>query len=174
MQDNYNPDDSLTVNDLQKTPLPTGLNVLTILTIIGCVIALLFSVFGFVSSKSSYDKKDEVMAQMQSAETPKFVKSMMGDPANFEKMTIKSYENRIPILLLSLVAVGLCFAGALQMRKRKKQGYLLYVIGELLPFVTMAFFIGFFALSGMIFMFTVVLAAVFILLYTMQRKHLIY
>ena len=101
MSDNYNTNDSLTVNEFEQTPLPTGLNVLTILTIIGCVIALVFSVIGFVSAKSSYDKKEQVIEQMKSAETPKFLKSMMGDPANFEQTVIKSYENRIPILLLS-------------------------------------------------------------------------
>ena len=173
MSDNYNTNDSLRVNEFEKTPLSTGLNVLTILTIIGCVIALVFSVIGFVSAKSSYDKKEQVIEQMKSAETPKFLKSMMGDPANFEQTVIKSYENRIPILLLSLVAVALCFVGAMQMRKRKKQGYLLYVIGELIPFVTMAFFIGFFALSGFTFIFSLVIAVVFILLYTMQKKHLV-
>ena len=173
MSDNYNTNDSLTVNEFEQTPLPTGLNVLTILTIIGCVIGLVFSVIGFISAKSSYDKKEQVIEQMKSAETPKFLKSMMGDPANFEQTVIKSYENRIPILLLSLVAVALCFVGAMQMRKRKKQGYLLYVIGELIPFITIAFFIGFFALSGFTFIFSVVIAVVFILLYTMQKKHLV-
>ena len=173
MQDNYNANDSLTVNEFEQTPLPTGLNVLTILTIVGCVIGLIFSLIGFVSAKSSYDKKDQVMEQMKSADMPKFAKTMMGDPANFETMVVKSYENRIPILLLGVVSVCLCFVGALQMRKRKKQGYLLYVIGELMPFVTMAFFIGFFALSGFTFIFSVIIAAVFILLYTMQKKHLV-
>jgi len=174
MQENINTIDSLTANEFEKQPLPTGLNVLTILTIIGCVLGLVFSVIGFVSSKSSYDKKEQVLEQMKSAETPKFLKSMMGDPENFEKTVIKSYENRIPILLLGVVSVTLCFVGAMQMRKRKKQGYLLYVIGELLPFVTLAFFIGFFALSGMTFILTAVITVVFILLYTMQKKHLIY
>lgn len=173
MSDNYNTNDSLTVNEYEQTPLPTGLNVLTILTIIGCVIGLGFSILGFVNAKSSYDKKEQVLEQMKSADTPKFLKSMMGDPANFEQTVIKGYENRIPILILSLVALALCFVGAMQMRKRKKQGYLLYVIGELIPFVTMAFFIGFFALSGFTFIFSLVIAAVFILLYTMQKKHLV-
>ncbi len=173
MSDNFNTNDSLTVNEFEKTPLPTGLNVLTILTIIGCVIGLVFSILGFVNAKNSYDGKDQIVEKMKSADTPKFVRSMMGDPANFEQTVIKSYENRIPILLLSIVAVALCLVGALQMRKRKKQGYLLYVIGEIMPFITIAFFIGFFALSGFTFIFSVVIAAVFILLYTMQKKYLV-
>ena len=174
MQDNYNTDDSLTVNELQQTPLPTGLNVLTILTMVGCVIFLFFVVFGFFSAKSTYEKKDEILAQMNSKEMPAFAKTMMGDPANFEAMVVKSYENRLPILILSLVGLGLCFVGALQMRKRKKQGYLFYVIGELLPFVTQALFIGFFAISGFTSIFFIAIAILFILLYTMQRKHLVY
>jgi uncharacterized membrane protein len=93
---------------------------------------------------------------------------------NFEMMVTKSYENRIPILILSVIGIVLCFVGAMQMRKRKKQGYLFYVIGELLPFLTLAFFIGFFAFSGVAFFVGALFAALFIFLYTMQRKHLIY
>lgn len=174
MQDNYNTDDSLTVNELQQTPLPTGLNVLTILTIVWCVISLFFVGWGFYSAKSTYDKKDEILAQMNSKEMPAFAKTMIGDPANFETMVVKSYENRLPILILSLVGLGLCFVGALQMRKRKKQGYLLYVIGEVLPFVTQVLFIGVFAISGFASILLMAIAILFILLYTMQRKHLVY
>ena len=165
--------DVLNFGETGKPKLPSGLNVLTILTFVGCAIQLLSALWGFISAKKSYDGIDKLREQMNSESMPGWVKSMMGDPANFEQTVIKSYENRIPILLLSLVAVALCFVGAMQMRKRKKQGYLLYVIGELIPFVTMAFFIGFFALSGFTFIFSLVIAVVFILLYTMQKKHLV-
>ncbi|MFN0081992.1 MAG: hypothetical protein ACKVOM_05690 [Ferruginibacter sp.] len=166
--------ETLLADNYEKLPLPTGLNVLTILTIIWCVLSLGLSVFGFFSAKGSYEKKDQSIEMMKSTETPKFVRSMMGDPENFEKMIVKSYENRLPILILGIVSVALCFVGALQMRKRKKQGYLLYVIGELLPFVSLAFFVGFFALSGFGFIISAVIAALFIFLYTLQKKHLLY
>ncbi len=158
--------------DMQK--VPSGINVLSILTFIGCAIALIFSVIGFFSAKTSYDKKDETMEKMYSADAPAFVKAMLPSKENFDVMTTKSFENRVPILLLSMVSLGLCFVGALQMRKRKKQGFLLYVIGQLLPFVTSAIFIGLFALTGMWFYILTFFTLLFLLLYTMQRKHLVY
>ena len=166
--------ETLLADDYENSPLPTGLNVLTILTIIWCVISLGLSVFGFFSAKSSYDNKDQSIEMIKSAQTPKFVKSMMGDPENFEKMIVKSYENRLPILILAIVSVALCFVGALQMRKRKKQGYLLYVIGELLPFISLVFFVGFFVISGLPIIFSAAIALLFILLYTLQKKNLLY
>ena len=167
-------DEMLLGNDYEKVPLPTGLNVLTILTIIWCVISLGLSSFGFFSAKTSYEKKDQSIEMMKSAETPKFVKTMMGDPENFEKMIIKSYENRIPIFILGIVSVALCFGGALQMRKRKKQGYIIYVVGEILPFVSLISFVGFFTVSGFAFIISIAIAFLFIILYTIQKKQLLY
>ncbi|MEO6405663.1 MAG: hypothetical protein ABIY51_08300 [Ferruginibacter sp.] len=166
--------DSLTGNDFEKPVLPSGLNVLTILTFIGCVFQLGGGIFTFLNAKKSFDEKDKIIAQMQSGEMPKFVRSMMGDPAHFEELVTKSYENRLPILIISLVAVALCFVGAMQMRKLKKQGYLLYVIGELLPFLSMALFIGVFSMSGVGFMIGACITLLFIILYTTFRKNLVY
>jgi hypothetical protein len=117
---------------------------------------------------------DKMIEQMNSDSMPSWAKSMMGDPEHMVEMITKSYENRIPIFLLSLAAVGLCFYGALQMRKLKKQGYLLYVIGEILPFLIQVLFIGMFTLSGMGMIVGACIALLFILLYTMQRKNLVY
>jgi hypothetical protein len=60
------------------------------------------------------------------------------------------------------------------MRQLKKQGFLYYTIGELLPFLTQFLFIGAFAFSGFAMYFGSAIALLFIFLYTMQRKHLIY
>lgn len=166
--------DVLNFGETGKPKLPSGLNVLTILTFVGCAIQLLSALWGFISAKKSYDGIDKLREQMYSENMPGWLKSMMGDPENMIKMITKSYENRIPIVLLSLVAAGLCLYGALQMRKLKKQGFLFYTIGELLPFLTQFLFIGAFAFSGFMMYFFIALAALFILLYSMQRKHLIY
>ncbi len=164
--------DNLSIDDYEDQKIPTGINVLTILTFIGTGIGILFSLYGFISAKKSYETKDKVIEQMNSASMPAWAKSMMPDMAHFDEMVTKSYENRIPILLLGLIAAGLCIIGAVQMRKRKKQGFLLYTIGELLPFLTSAFFIGIFALSGMGFYIGAFFSALFILLYSLHRKHL--
>ncbi|MEP7237736.1 MAG: hypothetical protein ABI685_07725 [Ferruginibacter sp.] len=166
--------DVLNYDDNNKPKLPGGLNVLTILTFIGCALQLLSSGWGFISAKKSYDGIDKLREQMNSENMPSWVKSMMGDPEKMFAIITKSYENRIPILLLSLVAAGLCFYGALQMRKLKKQGFLFYTIGELLPFLTQFLFIGAFAFAGFVMYFFIGLTLLFIFLYSMQRKKLIY
>lgn len=168
------PQDALSTREFDKPKLPTGLNVLTILTFIGCALQLIGIAFGFMSAQKSYDEKDKVMAQMSSGEMPGFLKGMMPSMDHYEEMLTKNLENKLPIMLLGLVAVALCFYGALQMRKLKKQGYMFYVIGELLPFVTSALFVGMFMFTGIGFAFGVGITALFILLYTVNRKHLIY
>jgi tryptophan-rich sensory protein len=78
------------------------------------------------------------------------------------------------IMILALVGIALCFYGAMQMRNLKKQGYLIYVVGEILPIISFAIFVGFGGLFGGIAMiFSTLIAAVFIILYTLQRKHLV-
>ena len=166
--------DSIPVSEFDKPKLPTGLNILTILSIIGCVLQFGGSIWTYFSAKKSYDEKDKMLAQMNSPEMPAFAKNMMGKPEDYIATVTKSYENRLPILLLSLVAVALCFYGVMQMRKLKKQGFLFYTVGELLPFVTMALFIGTFAMTGVGFMFVAAIAVLFILLYAVNRKHLVY
>lgn len=164
--------DVLNYDPNNKPKLSSGLNVLTILTFIGCALQLLGSGYSFLTAQKSYEGMDEAISKMD--QMPGWAKSMMGSPENFREMITKGYENRIPIVLLSLASVVLCFYGALQMRKLKKQGYLLYVIGEILPILVQALFIGMFTLSGMGMIVGYCIAFLFILLYTMQRKNLIY
>ena len=166
--------DTLNYDENNKPKLSSGLNVLTILTFIGCSILLLFSAFGFLVAQKNYENMDEVISKMNSDEMPAFAKSMMPNPEQYREMITKSYENRIPLVLLYLVSIALCFYGALQMRKLKKQGYLLYVIGEILPFLVQVLFIGTFMITGVSGIFSICIAVLFILLYTMQRKNLIY
>ncbi|MEJ7627614.1 MAG: hypothetical protein WKF35_12175 [Ferruginibacter sp.] len=162
------------LGDFDKPKLPGMLNVLTILTFIGCALQLIGAIWQFASAQKNYDEKDTVLSQMNSEEMPAFAKSMMGNPKDYEMMVTKNLENKVPLLIVGLLSAGLCLYGAMQMRKLMKQGYLIYVIGELLPFLSMVFFVGTFAMKGMGFYFVVFIALLFILLYTSQRKKLIY
>lgn len=162
------------LNEFEKPKLSGTLNVLTILTFIGCAIQLIGALWQFANAQKNYDEKDTILAKMNSPEMPAFARSMMGNPKDYEMMVTKNLENKLPIMIIALLSAGLCFYGALQMRKLMKQGYLIYVIGELLPFISMIFFIGTFAMKGMGFYFAIGITLLFILLYTSQRKKLIY
>ncbi len=166
--------DSLSTAEFGKPALPTGLNVLTILTFIGSGIQLLGVAFGFFSAKKSYEEKDKMLAQMDSAEMPGFFKAMMPNPQNYEEMVTKSFENRLPLLVLGLLASALCVYGAIQMRQLKKQGYLFYVVGQVLPFISTVLFLGMFMFAGVGFAVSTAITILFILLYTINRKHLKY
>jgi hypothetical protein len=166
--------DNLSSPDFERPTLPSGLNILTILSMIWSVIQLLLGIYGYFSSEKSYNEKDKVLEQLNSPDAPGWLKSVMGDPAQFEMTITRSYENRLPILLLTLVAATLCFIGAMQMRQLKKQGFLLYVIGELLPFITMVLFIGAFMLTNTANIVFLAIAAFFILMYSLNRKYLVY
>jgi hypothetical protein len=94
----------------ENTPkLSGGLNVLTILTIIGCIIGLLFSTYSFITAKSSYEKTKELIDSGKVNEMPKFARNMM--TPEMLGMQQKMMENRMPIFILSIVALILCLYG---------------------------------------------------------------
>jgi hypothetical protein len=121
-----------------------------------------------MNAQKSFDAMPDLLAKMENA--PAFAKRMMGpDPL---EMARRSLDNKFPILLLSLVAYGLCFYGAMQMRNRKKIGFSIYAIGEVLPIVTIAIFIGLGLLSTATLVGTFLITVVFLILYATQIKHL--
>ncbi len=168
MTDTNQPNDLLQFEDGQKPELPTGLKVLTILTIIGSILGLLGGVWTYIKADESYKKLEEAQGNMDSA--PAFVKKMMGP--DMLEMARKSAENKLPIMLLTLIGSALCLYGAMEMRKLKKQGFMLWVVGEFLPIIGGIVFLGFgmfngFAAIGMLF------PLVFLILYAVQKKYLV-
>jgi len=164
--------DSLNLEDKDMKKLPQGLNVLTILTYIGCALGAISAIWNYISASTSYKLYESLNGTMDSMKTENSaVNSMLSGATD---MVRKAYENRLYILLAGLVGIALTFYGAMQMRNLKKQGYMIYVVGEILPILSFAIFIGFGGLFGGIAMiFSTLIAAVFIILYTMQRKHLV-
>jgi hypothetical protein len=167
MTENTPTTDSLDWTEKEKK-LPDMLNVLTILTFIGCGIGLISSIWGYVGAQKGYDTALDLQSKMDNM--PDYAKRMMGpDPVGMARKTL---ENRMPILLLSLVAIALCLYGAMQMRKRKKSGFSLYLIGEILPIITTFIFLGVGLLSGFTLAIALLFPIVFIILYATQLKHL--
>ncbi len=153
----------------EKPTLPSGLNVLTILTFIGCAIGFISSIWGYINAEKGY--KDLLAAQDKMADAPAWAKGMMG-PEMLE-VSRKSMENKLPILLLGLVAIALCLYGALEMRKLKKQGFILWLVGEVLPIIAGLIFIGAGMFSGFG-LIAMLFPVIFIILYVVKRKYLVY
>ena len=148
----------------------TGLNVITILSIIGSILGLLQSAFSFFNAQKSYDDLKKLMESGGLENAPGFVKNMV----NKDTLIIaeKMLENKVPILVLSILGAALCLYGAIEMRKLKAQGYTMWLIGELLPIATMMIFIGAGAFSGFS-LIGYLFPLVFIVLYTVYRKELV-
>jgi hypothetical protein len=154
----------------QRRGLPGMLNVLTILTFIGCGISYLGGIYNFYST-SQYDKR---MTEFEEA------RDKMGDnemASNILESSIeifqKSYDNRYILFITAMLFTTLCLIGALQMRKLKKSGFPIYTIGELAPIVVTAALVGFSMVGGITIIVTAIFAIVFVILYATQRKYLV-
>jgi len=123
--------------DKEENKLPSLLNVLTILSIIGCV----FQFFSMPISKWLMGfamkalENQEAVAKMSADDVEKMQKAK----TVFELME----ANSIPLWIVTLLGVGLCFYGVLQMRKLKKDGFYMYAIGEVIPLIGTGIIIGF-------------------------------
>ncbi|MBC7535865.1 MAG: hypothetical protein H7258_09240 [Ferruginibacter sp.] len=156
----------------EEPQLPTGLKVLTILTIIGTILfSFIGGVWGYFSAQKNYDKTKDLLDSGKMNDAPGWAKGMIS-PEMLD-LQQKALENKLPILILTLVAGALCLYGALEMRKRKKQGYIFWLIGELLPIAATVLFLGSGAVQGFG-LFALFIPLVFIILYTVNRKELIY
>lgn len=151
--------------------LPSTLNTLTILTFIGCGIAYISAIYSFFQSSNIDKQRAEMEEAMDKLGDNEMATKMMNGSM---EVLQKSYDNRYLLLIIGLVFTTFCLLGALQMRKLKKSGYPIYVAGELLPIVFTGILLGFNLLSGMTMIIGAVVAIVFVILYSTQRKHLVY
>ncbi len=156
--------------DEQNVPkLTTGLNVLTILTFIGCAYELYSTVNNFISGRKALE--DFEKSQEKLADAPAWAKKL-ASPEVHEVM-VKSLDNKVPLIIIGLVSIALCVYGAIEMRKLKKQGFTFWLIGEILPYIGVVIFIGGVFFKTFLVYFTIV-PVIFILLYFFQRKNLVY
>ena len=156
--------------DGEPKKLPGMLNTLTILTFIGCALAYIGAIWSFIDSSNIEKKRAELESAQDSIGDNEMANKMM---AGSMEIMEKSYDNRYILLISGLLFTTLCLIGAMQMRKLKKSGYPLYVIGELVPVVITALLVGFSLLGGFMIALTAVIAIIFVILYTSQRKHLV-
>lgn len=155
--------DYLQPHSYDNSTFPQGLNVLSILTYIGSGVQILSSVFNYFLVAYSV-KQLETMKDMEKEPVMKGMSSLLKWSSD---ATLKQYEHRLVLLIVSVVCAVLCIYGALQMRKLKKQGFIIYSIAEFAFPVVTALLVGF--LSAV---FGLFIAVLFTILYATQRKHL--
>lgn len=161
------PTDILNFDEGQKK-IPDMLNVLTILTFVGCGLGCIASIYSFGNAQKSYD--DILRMQDKLEDAPAIVKSLAGP--KMVEMARHSLENKLPILILAMVGYALCLYGAIRMRNLKKEGFSFYVLGQIVPVVASFIFLGVGSFSGFALVSALLFPVLFIILYWMQLKKL--
>ena len=162
--------DVLNFDENAKPKLPQGLNVLTILTFIGCALAAMFTLFMPMINKFLLRFMDKAMESGNELSAKELADIEKGRAA-----IELTQQNMIPLIAVGMIGIILCFIGALWMRKLKKDGYWMYVAGEIAPLVAGVFILGTGQYTNIwSVIFGVGIPVIFVILYTMQRKHLIY
>ena len=160
--------DLLEYDDGGKAILPSGLNVLTILTFIGCSIFGLLTLCTPLINKFLLGLMDKAASSGQDIPASKLAEMEKGRAA-----LALAGQNMIPLMAIGMAGIILCFVGALWMRKFKKDGYWMYVAGELAPLLGTFFIMGTAQYTSVL---SIVLGLgiplLFVVLYTMQRKYL--
>jgi hypothetical protein len=163
---NQKPNDDNWLGDYENK-LPTTLNVLTILTFIANGFGFGWAFVTFARAHANYDTI--VKAQENIDRAPDWVKRISGPhPVETAQAML---DNRLPILIITLLGAALCFFGALQMRKLKKTGFSFYILGDIVGFAT-GIFIGFDSIATIVGGFVIAITILFVILYAAQLKYL--
>lgn len=158
--------DTLAREEFEKPVLPQMLNVLTILTIIGCSILFLLSLASPAILKFSKN-------MMEKANTTELTPKELEEMEKGRKAIELSQNNLVPLMVLGLAGIALCFIGALMMRKLKKDGYWIYLAGQVVPFIGSLLIMGMAQFTGFSSLIIPIISLIFIILYTTQRKYLV-
>lgn len=156
------------LSEYESQSLPRGLNVLTILTFIGCAIGAIFTLATPWLMKFSIGMMNKA-AESGTDLTPKQAADMEAS----KKVMELTQSNMVPLISIGVAGIVLCFIGALMMRKLKKDGFLIYVAGQVLPLVGSFALLGMAQFTSVASYITPLIPVVFIILYANQRKYLV-
>lgn len=154
-----------------QPPKMTGmLNVLTILTFIGSGLSYLGVCYNYFTSGDPDRQIADIREQQEkigdNGLANKFIEGSI-------EMIQKSYDYRYLLLATGLIFTTLCVLGAIRMRKLRKSGYFIYLIGELVPIVLSIGIFGSSFFGAITIMITAVFALLFVILYSTQLKYLV-
>ncbi len=161
--------DGFRLSPEQAVKIPSTLNILTILTFIGSGLGLLYVAFLPALTRFMLGVLEKASNSEQELSATQLAEMERGKSA-----LELSQANMIPLMITGFIGIALCIWGAMLMRKLKKDGYWIYVSGELLPIIVSLILLGTAQFNGA---FSIVIALgiplAFVILYTMQRKYLV-
>ncbi|MBI2283091.1 MAG: hypothetical protein HYU71_05235 [Bacteroidetes bacterium] len=143
------------------------LNVLVVLTFIGSSLNIISAIWQYETIEENMGRMNQILANSDN-KIPEFAKKFVNEDAL--EMTKKLVQNKLPFLTVSLIGSLLCLYGAFQMRKLKKEGYYLYLMGAIFPFLTFPIFVGWNILSDRFVILNILLSLIFIIFYSSQKK----
>lgn len=169
MTDLNNAGNKLEFSDGGETKLPSGINILTILTFIGCGIGVLFILLTPVINKFFLN----IMEKAKSSGTELTAKQL-SDIEKGQAVIELTQANMVPLIAVGLLGIVLCLGGAIWMRKLKKDGFWIYAGGELLPVIGSFIILGTAQFTGVTsIVMGIGLPLLFVILYARQRKYLV-
>lgn len=160
--------------DPQSEPkaMTKTIHVMTILTFIGCVYSLITAV-SYINPQLTLEMQLQPLQQMlDKAEETSGNEMMVNIYLKSMDNVRILFENKYLFAIISLIGVGLCVFGAVEMRKMKKTGFYAYVSGQMLPLLASLAITGWNIASGSTFIVSFLFYGIFILIYAFQVKHM--
>ena len=146
--------------------MPSFLNTLTVLSLVGSAVTVLSGVYNYFTICNSIEKMEEMDLDALGA----------GAMANMmeaaKELMVKQCENNLALLLAVLISSALCAFGAYQMRSLKRQGFVMYTIGELLYPVATLIILGSGVAGSTMMIAGFIIPIIMVILYFTQLKHL--
>ena len=145
-----------------------SLKTLTLLTYIGCGIgAIYIMATPFIMSFS------EKMLNRAATAGQDLTASQAKKIEDGRRALELAQANLVPLLIIGSIGIIACFIGALWMRKLKKEGYYLYLAGEILPVIAGFILMGTGQFTGVVSMVIgLAIPIVFVILYSVNFKYL--
>jgi hypothetical protein len=165
------------VLDGQPAKLPKTLNVLTILTFIGCGLSYIMGIYGWLTAANYETQHEKLSEASDKVGDSGFARTMIDKSMemieNNKDFINKAYEYRHIIGIAGVVFTTFCLIGAIRMRKLRKSGFPIYTIGELAPIVMSIILLGFNTSQTWMVLLQFIVPVIFVILYATQRKHLV-
>jgi hypothetical protein len=168
-------DNSSDFNLPESNKRPQALKILCILTFVSAGLSMLSSIFNLLGGPLSPEVMEEQKVEMikmidelKSLEMHSFVTML----EQVQRMTESINAQFYMVSLVSIIVIGTGLFGALSMWKGKKIGFHLYIIYSLFSVIQLYFFVSPADIPTIVVVWNLILAAVFVILYSRHLKWL--